>query len=83
MWFSHDQGCTASLWLQVALTKRITSKARLEEVARCVIAAATDKLLEVGLDEHQVSAKLQPASVTYYHRQLSLCIRCIHKSTVT
>lgn len=58
--------------LQVALTKRITSKARLEEVARCVIAAATDKLLEVGLDEHQVSAMihLQPASISYLHCQL-------------
>jgi hypothetical protein len=42
------------LWLQVALTKHITSRARLEDVARAVIAAATDKLLEVGLDEHKV-----------------------------
>ena len=38
----------------MALTKRITNRARLEEVARGVIADATDKLLEVGLDEHKV-----------------------------
>lgn len=44
----------ASLWLQVALTKRITNRARLDEVARHVIADATDKLLEVGMDEHEV-----------------------------
>ena len=61
-----------AMWLQVALTKRITSKARLEEVARCVIAAATDKLLEVGLDEHQVSAitNPHPASMSLLHCQL-------------
>lgn len=41
--------------LQAALTKRITNRARLEEVARCVIANSTDKLFEVGLDEHKVS----------------------------
>ncbi|DBA90758.1 TPA: DNA replication endonuclease-helicase Dna2, variant 2 [Trebouxia sp. C0004] len=46
---------------QVALTKRITSRARLEGVARAVIAAATDKLLEVGLDEHKAMARLQQA----------------------
>ncbi|KAL0030927.1 hypothetical protein WJX79_001622 [Trebouxia sp. C0005] len=46
---------------QVALTKRITSRARLEDVARAVIAAATDKLLEVGLDEHKAMARLQQA----------------------
>ena len=40
--------------LQAALTNRITSRARLEEVGRCVIAANTDKLFEVGLDEHMV-----------------------------
>ena len=61
-----------AMWLQVALTKRITSKARLEEVARCVIAAATDKLLEVGMDEHQVSAipNLHPALVSSLQCQL-------------
>lgn len=41
--------------LQAALTNRITNRARLEEVARCVIANSTDKLFEVGLDEHKVS----------------------------
>lgn len=41
--------------LQAALTKRITNRARLEEVARRVIANSTDKLFEVGLDEHKVS----------------------------
>lgn len=42
------------MFLQAALTKRITNRARLEEVARCVIASSTDKLFEVGLDEHKV-----------------------------
>ena len=45
---------TACAVLQAALTNRITSRARLEEVGRCVIAANTDKLFEVGLDEHMV-----------------------------
>lgn len=44
--------------VQAALTKRITNKARLEEVARCVIARSTDKLFEVGLNEHKVSLPL-------------------------
>lgn len=49
----HAQGHLT--YLQAALTKRITNKMRLEEVARCVIARSTDKLFEVGLDEHKVS----------------------------
>ena len=45
--------------LQAALTKRITNKARLEEVACQVIASSTDKLFEVGLDEHKVTLLLR------------------------
>ena len=40
--------------MQAALTKRITNKARLEEVARQAISSSTDKLFEVGIDEHKV-----------------------------
>ena len=42
--------------VQAALTSRITNRARLEEVARQVVANSTDKLLEVGLDERMVPA---------------------------
>lgn len=44
----------ATAFLQAALTHRITNRARLEEVARQVVANSTDKLLEVGLDERMV-----------------------------
>lgn len=42
------------LCLQVALTKRITSRAKLEEVGCSLVASNTEKLFEVGLDEHMV-----------------------------
>ena len=45
---------TAAAFVQAALTHRITNRARLEEVARQVVANSTDKLLEVGLDERMV-----------------------------
>lgn len=40
--------------VQAALTKRITNRASLEEVARRCIANSTDKLFEVGLNEQKV-----------------------------
>ncbi len=62
--------------LQVALTKRITNRARLEEVARSVIADATDKLLEVGLDEHRVSRQSSMSCPHTVHNRTLLMDDC-------
>lgn len=40
--------------MQAALAGRISNRARLEEVARQIVANSTDKLLEVDMDERMV-----------------------------
>lgn len=67
--------------LQAALTKRITNRARLEAVARQVIASSTDKLFEVGLDEHKVSFAIRLLYSQLGHTaylQHTLCLKPLH-----